>query len=88
MEIMEVLSEKVEQSVVEQRFDLQVDGGSVPGIRWSPEGAKVTRPTILIGHGETQHKRDPNVLGLAMTSGSTALHGEPPARWAPPVRAR
>jgi dienelactone hydrolase len=62
---MEVLSEKVEQGVVEQRFDLQVDGQTVPGIRWDPEGAKAPRPTILIGHGGTQHKRVPNVLGLA-----------------------
>ena len=62
---MEVLSENVEQGVVEQRFDLQVGGEAVPGIRWFPEGAKVSRPTILIGHGGTQHKRVPNVLGLA-----------------------
>ena len=62
---MEILSEKVEQGVVEQRFDLQVDGQTVPGIRWYPEGAEVPRPTILIGHGGTQHKRVPNVLGLA-----------------------
>ncbi len=62
---MEILSEKEEQGVVEQRFDLQVDGETVPGIRWCPEGAKVPRPTILIGHGGTQHKRVPNVLGLA-----------------------
>ena len=63
--IMEILSEKVEQGVVEQRFDLHVDGETVPGIRWCPDGAKVPRPTILIGHGGTQHKRVPNVLGLA-----------------------
>ncbi len=62
---MEFLSEKVEQGVVEQRFDLQVDGEIVPGIRWSPEGVNVPRPTILIGHGGTQHKRVENVLGLA-----------------------
>ena len=62
---MDVLSEKVEQGVVEQRFGLQVDGQTVPGIRWYPEGAKVPRPTILIGHGGTQHKRVPNLLGLA-----------------------
>jgi pimeloyl-ACP methyl ester carboxylesterase len=62
---MEILSEKVEQGVVERRFDLEVDGETVPGISWSPEGAKAPRPTILIGHGGTQHKRVPNVLGLA-----------------------
>jgi pimeloyl-ACP methyl ester carboxylesterase len=61
---MEILSEKVEKDVVEQRFDLSVGGETVPGIRWLPEGAKAPRPTILIGHGGTQHKRVPNVLGL------------------------
>jgi dienelactone hydrolase len=62
---MNVLSEKVERGVVEQRFDLRVDDDVVPGIRWSPEGSSDPRPTVLIGHGGTQHKRVPNVLGLA-----------------------
>lgn len=62
---MEILSEEVEQGVAEQRFDLHVDGETVPGIRWSPEGVGGSHPTILIGHGGTQHKRVPNVLGLA-----------------------
>jgi len=62
---MDIVGEKVEQGVVEQRFDLRVDGDVVPGIRWLPEGAAEPRPTILIGHGGTQHKRVPNVLGLA-----------------------
>jgi dienelactone hydrolase len=65
MDTMEILSEKVEQGVVEQRFDLQVEGESVPGLRWDPENAGAPRRTILIGHGGTQHKRVPNVLGLA-----------------------
>ena len=38
---MKILSEKAEQGVVEQRFDLGVDGETVPGIRWYPEGPKV-----------------------------------------------
>jgi dienelactone hydrolase len=29
------------------------------------EGVTTSRPTVLIGHGGTQHKRAPNVLGLA-----------------------
>ena len=62
---MDIVSEKVEQGVVEQRFDLHVDGETVPGILWSPEDRSTPRPTILIGHGGTQHKRVPNVLGLA-----------------------
>jgi dienelactone hydrolase len=62
---MEILSEDAEQGVVEQRFDLHVDEATVPGIRWRPEGVAGSHPTILIGHGGTQHKRVPNVLGLA-----------------------
>jgi len=63
--IVEIRSEKTEKGVIEQRFDLHVDGETVPGIRWCPECAEAPRPTILIGHGGTQHKRVPNVLGLA-----------------------
>jgi pimeloyl-ACP methyl ester carboxylesterase len=62
---MHILSEKIEHGVVERRFDLNVAGEVVPGIRWSPEGVVGRRPTVLIGHGGTQHKRVPNVLGLA-----------------------
>jgi hypothetical protein len=62
---MEFLDEMRGKGVVERRFDLAVDGESVPGILWSPEGGDGPRPTVLIGHGGTQHKRTPNVLGLA-----------------------
>jgi dienelactone hydrolase len=62
---MEIVSEATEQGVVEQRFDLHVEGETVPGIRWRPEGVQGSGPIILIGHGGTQHKRVPNVLGLA-----------------------
>jgi pimeloyl-ACP methyl ester carboxylesterase len=65
MTAMEILSEKSEKGVEEHRFDLKVGTEVVPGIRWLPEGATGVRPTILIGHGGTQHKRVPNVLGLA-----------------------
>jgi len=64
---MEIVSEVVEKGVVERRFDLKVDDEVVPGIAWLPEAAAAGSrvPTILIGHGGTQHKRVPNVLGLA-----------------------
>ncbi len=62
---MDIVGEKAEMGVVEQRFDLEVGGEPIPGIRWMPEGATGPRPTILIGHGGTQHKRVPNVLALA-----------------------
>ena len=54
-----------EKGVTEERIDLTVDGEVVPGLRWRPESAGGPTPTIFIGHGGTQHKRAPNVLGLA-----------------------
>jgi len=62
---MDFISETVERGVVERRFDLKVGDNVVPGIIWTPEDAAATTPTILIGHGGTQHKRVPNVLSLA-----------------------
>ena len=62
---MDIINESVERGVVERRFDLKAGSEVVPGILWTPERAKGARPTILIGHGGTQHKRVPNVLGLA-----------------------
>lgn len=61
---MEIIDEICEQGVVERRFDLAVEGECVPGLWWLPEGASGPRPTVLIGHGGTQHKRVPNVLSL------------------------
>ena len=62
---MDIIDETTEKGVVERRFDLEVDDEVVPGIWWLPEGAVGSRPTVLIGHGGTQHKRVPNVLSLA-----------------------
>jgi dienelactone hydrolase len=57
-------NETTEQGVTERAFQISVAGENVPGIAWSPEG-KDHWPTILIGHGGTQHKRTPGVLSLA-----------------------
>ena len=62
---MEIIEESCEKGVVERRFNLTVNGEIVPGIHWLPEAASAPHPTVLIGHGGTQHKRVPNVLGLA-----------------------
>ncbi|HEX2849105.1 MAG TPA: alpha/beta hydrolase [Acidimicrobiales bacterium] len=62
---MRITSETTEKGVTERGFDLDVDGERVPGIVWTPADADTPRPVILIGHGGTQHKRVPNVLGLA-----------------------
>src|SRR2546423_9546896 len=61
---MDIVSEVSEKGVIERRFDLKVESEVVPGIIWQPED-EGPRTTILIGHGGTQHKRAPNVLGLA-----------------------
>lgn len=62
---MDILGATTEKGVTEERFDLKVEAEVVPGIRWRPEDATGPTATILIGHGGTQHKRVPNVLGLA-----------------------
>jgi dienelactone hydrolase len=61
---MDIVSEVTEKGVTERRFDVKVGDDVVPGIAWLPEGAGTATPTILIGHGGTQHKRVPNVLSL------------------------
>jgi dienelactone hydrolase len=60
-----LLDETTEMGVTERRFDLEVGGEKVPGIHWLPESADGPHPTVLIGHGGTQNKRAPNILGLA-----------------------
>ena len=62
---MDLIDEVCEKGVVERRFNLVVNDETVPGIHWIPAGVTTPYPTILIGHGGTQHKRVPNVLGLA-----------------------
>jgi dienelactone hydrolase len=59
------VSSTAERGVVERRFDLKVADAVVPGIQWLPEHASEPYPTVLVGHGGTQHKRVPNVLALA-----------------------
>jgi dienelactone hydrolase len=60
-----VTSETTEKDVTERSFTLPVDGEPVPGILWLPAGADGPRPTVLVGHGGTQHKRVPNIVSLA-----------------------
>jgi dienelactone hydrolase len=61
---MDVINETNEDGVVEHRFDLTVGDEVVPGIRWLPQQPDQPHPTVLIGHGGTQHKRVPNILAL------------------------
>lgn len=67
---MDIIDETTDKGVTERRFDLKAGDEVVPGILWEPEealAASSPRPTILIGHGGTQHKRVDNVLRLART---------------------
>ncbi|HEX5287797.1 MAG TPA: alpha/beta hydrolase [Streptosporangiaceae bacterium] len=62
---MDIITEAAQDGIIERRFDLKVGDQTVPGLHWLPEHATAPHPTVLIGHGGTQHKRVPNVLGLA-----------------------
>jgi dienelactone hydrolase len=61
----DIITETAQDRIIERRFDLKVGDQTVPGLHWLPEHATAPHPTVLIGHGGTQHKRVPNVLGLA-----------------------
>jgi dienelactone hydrolase len=63
--LVEITGEIVERGVVETGFTFEHDGEVVPGVRWRPEEASGATPVVLLGHGGTQHKRTPNILGLA-----------------------
>lgn len=55
----------VSHGVVERRFDVDSEAGTVPGIVWTPEEASRPRPLVLVGHGGGGDKRMPYVLSLA-----------------------
>jgi dienelactone hydrolase len=57
--------ETIEKGVVETSFVFEHDGEQVPGILWRPQESDGATPLLLLGHGGTQHKRTPNILGLA-----------------------
>ncbi|MGW5610900.1 dienelactone hydrolase family protein [Streptomyces sp. NPDC003753] len=58
---MRFISEMSSDGVCEQLFVLN----EIPGVLWTPEGAAGTRPLIVMGHGGGQHKKAPDILGLA-----------------------
>ncbi|WP_214414179.1 dienelactone hydrolase family protein [Sphaerisporangium fuscum] len=58
---MRFVSETSSDGVCEQLFFLD----EIPGVLWTPEGAAGTRPLIVMGHGGGQHKKAPDILGLA-----------------------
>jgi dienelactone hydrolase len=57
--------DSLSKGVLERRFDVQRDGRLVPGLLWTPEGARGPRPLVLVGHGAGNHKREQYILSLA-----------------------
>jgi dienelactone hydrolase len=55
----------VHEGVVERRFDLDVEGRTVPALLWTPERATGARPLVLFGHGATRDKRVDYIVALA-----------------------
>lgn len=52
-----VKSETTADGVTERLFELTVAGEKVPGLLWTPAGAKGPRPLVLIGHGGSLNKK-------------------------------
>jgi dienelactone hydrolase len=79
-----VLSRTSLGGVIEQLFTLD----EIPGVLWTPEDARGTRPLILMGHGGGQHKKAPGILararrfaaegGFAVAAIDVPYHGERP----------
>jgi dienelactone hydrolase len=79
-----VLSRTSLGGVIEQLFTLD----EIPGVLWTPEEARGTRPLILMGHGGGQHKKAPGILararrfaaegGFAVAAIDVPYHGERP----------
>ena len=65
---MEFIGEKTEDGVTRREFRLSVDGDTVPGVIWAPEGATGPRPLILLGHGGSQHKKVANLTAAAISN--------------------
>jgi dienelactone hydrolase len=78
------ISETSSGGVTERLFAV----GEIPGVLWTPEDARGTRPLILMGHGGGQHKKAPGILararrfaaegGLAVAAIDVPNHGERP----------
>ncbi|MGH9019028.1 MAG: dienelactone hydrolase family protein, partial [Acidimicrobiales bacterium] len=52
------------KGVHERRFDVDVDGRTVPGLLWTPPDAVGPRPLVLIGHGGSGSKAEDYVVAL------------------------
>lgn len=54
-----------EMGVTERPFVVERDGDRIPGILWAPANVEAPVPLVLIGHGGSSEKRNPNGLALA-----------------------
>ncbi|MER6569188.1 dienelactone hydrolase family protein [Streptomyces sp. NPDC001093] len=80
---MRFTSQTSSDGVTEQFFTLD----EVPGVLWTPEGARGPRPLILLGHGGGQHKTAPHTVsrarryaagGFAVVAIDAPHHGDRP----------
>ena len=62
---MEFTQERTEDGVTRRLFELTVAGERVPAVLWTPEGARGSRPLVLMGHGGSQHKKTPGIRARA-----------------------
>ena len=54
-----------ELGVTERPFVVDREGDRIPGILWTPGNVTTPVPLVLIGHGGSSEKRNPNGLALA-----------------------
>jgi len=52
--------------IVDRGFAVDIDDRFVPGVLWTPDGAKGSRPLVLLGHGASRHKRVEHLAAFAV----------------------
>jgi pimeloyl-ACP methyl ester carboxylesterase len=57
--------ERTEDGVTRRSFTVTSGSEAVPAAIWAPEGAKGSRPLMLMGHGGSQHKKTPGITARA-----------------------
>ncbi|MGW0854949.1 dienelactone hydrolase family protein [Streptomyces sp. NPDC002690] len=81
---MRFTSQTSSDGVNEQHFILD----EIPGVLWTPEDSRGTRPLILLGHGGGHHKTTPGIVfrarryaaeGFAVVAIDAPNHGDRPA---------
>jgi dienelactone hydrolase len=62
---MKIIADTTERGVRDREFRIMVEGRTVPGVLWTPEGAAGPRPLVVLGHGGGLHKRAEYISALA-----------------------